>query len=182
MRILNILFPLDEFLKEHLIALGKFDNQGANTLTNGRKSTQVTGNIGLYYACYQLSQMGWNAMPTARNARGVDIIAYNRDCSCTLSIQVKTLTKITSVILGRTLDNIIGDFWIIINDVKKTPQCYIMLPEEVKRLAKSGERSGKILFWLPTKVYCTSEFHEAWHRIGEPDKNSTHRVINDDGH
>gem|GEM_PF-3520205 len=43
------------------------------------KDTQVTGNIGLYYACYQLSRMGWNAMPTARNARGIDIIAYNRD-------------------------------------------------------------------------------------------------------
>lgn len=32
----------------------------------------------MYYACYRLSRMGWNVMPTARNARGIDIIAYNR--------------------------------------------------------------------------------------------------------
>jgi hypothetical protein len=39
---------------------------------------QVTGNIGIDYACYMLSRMGWNVMPTARNARGIDIIAYNK--------------------------------------------------------------------------------------------------------
>jgi hypothetical protein len=33
---------------------------------------QVIGNIGMYYAAYRLSQQGWNVMPTARNARGVD--------------------------------------------------------------------------------------------------------------
>ena len=36
---------------------------------------QLTGNVGLYYCCYRLSLLGWNVMPTARNARGVDIIA-----------------------------------------------------------------------------------------------------------
>ena len=34
---------------------------------------QITGNIGLYYTCYQLSRLGWNVMPTSRNARGIDI-------------------------------------------------------------------------------------------------------------
>jgi hypothetical protein len=42
---------------------------------------QLTGNVGLYYCCYRLSLLGWNVMPTARNARGVDIIAYSRDVS-----------------------------------------------------------------------------------------------------
>jgi len=36
-----------------------------------KNDAQVTGNVGLYWVCYQLSRMGWNAMPTARNARGV---------------------------------------------------------------------------------------------------------------
>lgn len=58
-----------------------------------KKDAQVTGNVGLYWTCYHLSRMGWNIMPTARNARGVDIIAYNRDCSRMISIQVKTLSK-----------------------------------------------------------------------------------------
>jgi hypothetical protein len=40
-------------------------------------SAQVVGNIGMYYAAYRLSQQGWNAMPTTRNARGVDLLAYD---------------------------------------------------------------------------------------------------------
>lgn len=40
--------------------------------------SQVVGNIGMYYACYQLSRMGWNVMLTSRNAKGIDIIAYDR--------------------------------------------------------------------------------------------------------
>ena len=38
---------------------------------------QVVGNIGMYYAAYRLSQQGWNVMPTARNARGVDLLVYD---------------------------------------------------------------------------------------------------------
>ena len=36
---------------------------------------QIVGNAGLYYASYRLSLLGWNAMPTSRNARGIDVIA-----------------------------------------------------------------------------------------------------------
>ncbi len=40
-------------------------------------NAQIVGNVGLYFACYHLSLLGWNVMPTAWNARGVDVIAYN---------------------------------------------------------------------------------------------------------
>lgn len=53
-----------------------------------RLDPQITGNVGLYYCCYRLSLMGWNVMPTARNARGVDLIAYDHDASRMISIQV----------------------------------------------------------------------------------------------
>ena len=52
-----------------------------------KKNPQITGNIGLYWTCYRLSRMGWNAMPTVRNARGVDVIAYDLGCSRMVSIQ-----------------------------------------------------------------------------------------------
>jgi hypothetical protein len=39
--------------------------------------SQVVGNVGMYFAAYRLSQMGWNVMPTARNARGIDLLAYD---------------------------------------------------------------------------------------------------------
>ena len=86
---------------------------------------------------------------------------------------MKTLSKRPPVPLGKSLERIMGDFWIIVNDVINEPQSYIMLPDEVKALAHRGEKDGKISYWLQPSAYCTSEFHEAWHRIGEPDKNST---------
>ena len=54
-----------------------------------RLNPQIVGNLGLYWCCYKLSLLGWNAMPTARNARGVDIIAYSSDASRFKGIQVK---------------------------------------------------------------------------------------------
>ena len=49
----------------------------AAALRNPRLRPQVVGNGGLYFAAYRLSKMGWNVMPTSRNARGVDILAYD---------------------------------------------------------------------------------------------------------
>jgi hypothetical protein len=54
---------------------------------------QVVGNIGMYYAAYRLSQHGWNVMPTARNARGVDLLAYDVTARNFKGIQVKALSK-----------------------------------------------------------------------------------------
>jgi len=54
---------------------------------------QVVSNVGLYFAAYRLSQMGWNVMPTSRNARGVDILAYDMSARRFRGVQVKTLSK-----------------------------------------------------------------------------------------
>lgn len=132
------------------------------------RDAQVTGNVGLYWTCYHLSCMGWNAMPTARNARGVDIIAYNRDCSRTISIQVKTLSKKNPVPLGPSLDKIMGDFWIIVNNILTSPVTYVLVPSEVRRLAHRGEKDGRVSYWLQSSSYCVQEFRKAWDRIGGP--------------
>jgi hypothetical protein len=44
-----------------------------------RGNNQVVGNIGLHYVCFRLAKVGWNVMPTARNARGIDILIYSQD-------------------------------------------------------------------------------------------------------
>lgn len=132
-------------------------------------SAQVTGNIGLYFVCYKLSLMGWNAMPTARNARGVDIIAYNRDCSKVISLQVKTLSKRNPVPLGTSLGRIMGDYWVVVSDVLREPRTFVILPDEVKRLAHRGEKDGRVSYWLQPVSYDTAKFSEAWHRIGDAD-------------
>ena len=127
---------------------------------------QVTGNIGLYYTCYRLSRTGWNVTPTARNARGIDIIAYNRKGTEFIGIQVKTLSKRNPVPLGSTLEKIMGDYWIIVNNVSKEPNAFILLPDEVKSLAHRGEKEGKVSYWLQPASYDNEQFKEAWHRIG----------------
>lgn len=128
---------------------------------------QVVGNVGLYHACYKLSLLGWNVMPTARNARGVDIIAYSSDASRFLGIQVKTLSKRHPVPLGPSLDKCMGDYWIVINRAaEEQPSAFILLPSEVKTLAHRGEKDGKISYWLQPSGYDRSEFKEAWGRIG----------------
>jgi hypothetical protein len=127
---------------------------------------QVTGNIGMYYACYMLSRMGWNVMPTARNARGIDIIAYNKTGTEFIGVQVKTLTKRNPVPLGTSLEKIMGDYWLIINNVSAEPVSFVLKPEEVKNLAHRGEKDGRVSFWLQPSAYDIPEFKEAWHRIG----------------
>ncbi|MFA5238917.1 MAG: hypothetical protein WC476_04305 [Phycisphaerae bacterium] len=107
-------------------------------------------------------------MPTSRNARGIDIIAYNTDCSRTIGIQVKTLSRKSPVPLGTSVARMIGDFWIIVNDVMNKPESYIMLPQEVKNLAHRGEKEGRVSYWLQPSAYCVDKFHEAWNRIGMP--------------
>jgi hypothetical protein len=127
---------------------------------------QLTGNVGLYYCCYRLSLMGWNVMPTARNARGVDIIAYSRDVSRFVGVQVKALSKRNPVPLGTSLDKVMGDFWIIVNKVATVPAAYIMLPSEVKERAHRGQKEDRVSFWLQPTDYEHALFKDAWHRIG----------------
>lgn len=128
---------------------------------------QIVGNLGLYFCCYKLSLLGWNVMPTARNARGVDIIAYNGDASRFRGIQVKSLSKPSPVPLGPSLDKCMGDFWVIISRVASlTPSVFIMTPEEVKALAYRGEKNGKVSYWLQPNAYDQPRFAGAWDRIG----------------
>lgn len=128
--------------------------------------TQVTGNIGMYYACYKLSCMGWNVMPTARNARGIDIIAYNKEGAGFIGVQVKALSKRNPVPLGNSLEKVMGDFWLIVNNVAKEPNVFVLLPEEIKSLAHRGEKEGRVSYWLQPTSYDQPQFKEAWHRIG----------------
>ncbi len=131
-----------------------------------KRDTQITGNTGLFYCCYRLSRLGWNVMPTARNARGVDIVIYTQDASRYLGIQVKTLSKRAAVPLGKSLDKVMGDFWVIINQVATSPAAHVLLPDEVKQLASQSGKGDQVSYWLERKHYEQERFQEAWERIG----------------
>jgi len=82
---------------------------------------QIVGNVGIYLTCFCRSLLGWNAMPTARNSRGIDIVAYKRNGSGYLGVQVKTLRKRSPAPRGTSLDKIMTEFWIIVSDALAAP-------------------------------------------------------------
>jgi hypothetical protein len=149
-------------------------------MKNGALDPQLTGNVGLYYCCYKLSLLGWNVMPTARNARGVDIIAYSRDASRFVGIQVKALSKRAPVPLGTSLEKVMGDFWVIINRVATTPTAHVLLPSEVLALARRGEKDGRVSFWLQPPDYDKEPYREAWERIGHGGEDAAQQVAGAD--
>lgn len=63
----------------------------------------------MFYVCYQLSLLNWNVIPTSRNARGVDIIAFSMKGTKMLTFQIKTLSKRNPIAIGSSLD-IMEDF------------------------------------------------------------------------
>ncbi len=117
---------------------------------------QVIGNIGLFYVCYKLSLFGWNVMPTARNSKGVDILAYSQNGSRKILIQVKSLSRTNPVGLGKSLGNLFGDFVVIcVKGRAPEPRCFVMQTQTVKQLAHRYGTKGKAGYWLRP-----SEYHE----------------------
>ncbi|MCG7509366.1 hypothetical protein [Mesorhizobium retamae] len=134
-----------------------------------RSRLQITGNAGLYYVSWHLSRRGWHVMPTVRNARGSDLIVTNSDETVYLGVQSKALSKRAPVPLGRNLDSLCSDWWIItINANNEQPTCFVMTREEVKGLAYTDRviKSDKgPAHWLQPKAYDRPEYRNAWHRL-----------------
>ena len=130
------------------------------------KLAQITGNLGMYYVCYQLSLRNWNAMPTSRNARGIDIIAYPFEADCFIGIQVKTVSKRSAIPLGTSLEKVMGDCWIIVTEARhptKSPNSFILGARKVRTLAKcNGRKEGGSLFFLEISAYEKDEFKDNW--------------------
>jgi len=88
-------------------------------------------------------------MPTARDARGVDITAYNENASRFIGNQVKTLSKPVGVPLGQSIDKLMGHFWIVVAGLR-SPESFVLVPGEVEEPAvrQESKKDGKLSFWL----------------------------------
>ena len=129
---------------------------------------QIVGNAGLFYVCYQLSRRGWNVISTSRNTKGIDVVAYNQEGKKFVGIQVKALSKPNSVRFGKSLDDLMGDFWIIVDKATTdAPRAYVLKLDEVKKLASEPKTEGSI-YWLQPNHYAQEKFAENWERLGKP--------------
>ena len=127
-------------------------------------SNQLVGNMGLYYICYELSKRGWNALPTSRNARGIDIMIYSQDAVRKYTIQVKALSKIAPVPLGSKLDNLYADYLIICGNVLKQPEIFVTKIANIMSSIHKGEKDGRFSYWLQPKDF--ERFKDNWDVIG----------------
>ena len=128
-----------------------------------KPNKQITGNAGMYYACYQLSRLGLNVLPTSRNARGADIIAYTDDQSHFYTIQVKAMTKLGNISLGKSLEKVDCDWWVVVVNVYDEPQAYILTRDEVIASAKLYDETH----WAQGKLLAKPDALGAWKRIVE---------------
>ena len=127
---------------------------------NGTGRNQLVGNIGLYYVCYELSRRGWNAMPTSRNARGVDVVIYNQKGTESHTIQVKSLSKRNPAPFGGTLNTLIAEYIFIVNNVFDTPNIFIVDSSTAKPRIHEGIKNGKKSYWFQPKGY--EDFKDNW--------------------
>ncbi len=70
-------------------------------------------------------------MPTARNAVGVDILAYSNDGKRKISIQVKSLSKRSAVYTGEKR-KWIADYLVIVRNVlEEKPKIFVIRIQEL---------------------------------------------------
>lgn len=140
-------------------------------------ASQIVGNVGMFYAAYKLSRMGWNVMPTARNARGIDLLAYDTDATRYLGIQIKTLSRRSAVPLGNSPAKIMGDWWIIVSRVASDPVCFVLKAEDVNRLANKNGKDDRVSCWLEPSKYEVANYREAWDQIGRGDSSQLSQSV-----
>jgi len=132
-----------------------------------KKDNQITGNVGLYYVCYQLSKRGWNCLPTSRNAKGVDLLIYSQDAERKWTIQIKALSKKAPVPFG-SKPQLYADFLVICRNVfEKEPEVFIFDPKSVLKKLHRGEKEGNVSYWFQPKEYDLAKFKNNWDVIGE---------------
>ena len=129
----------------------------------------LVGNVGLFYVCYELSKRGWNCLPTIRNAKGPDIIAFSQDTKKTSFIQVKTLrpkspSRRDPVPFGKS-PGLIADF-LAVCVLQEIPEVYILTQKEVeaKGTLHRGEKEGTVSYWLQRQSYIGHK--DRWDKIG----------------
>jgi hypothetical protein len=116
-----------------------------------------TGSIGLFFVCYQLARRGWNVMPTARNARGVDVLAVN-DAGTKIAVQVKTLSARDAVNISN-IDELVrmADFLVVVLNARtEAPECYVLTTTEAKPLVREHETRP----WIP--VGALADYLDKW--------------------
>lgn len=108
--------------------------------------SQISGAAGVYYVAFELSRLGYIALPTNRNVRGFDIIVSDQTGLKHASIQVKTLQNRQRFwpcsVLAPYMRNARNCFYIFVRFDKKQSgcECFVATAKEVAN--NMGDYSG----------------------------------------
>jgi len=95
----------------------------------------LTGSAGVHFVVAELSRMGYIALPTVRNTKGIDVIITNPDFSKTIVIQVKTCQKPRKRphwLLNEKADKIKSrNFFYVLVDIMKNNPDYYIVPSKI---------------------------------------------------
>jgi hypothetical protein len=102
-------------------------------------------------------------MPTARNAKGVDIVGYNTDASRKITIQLKAQSEPMDVNMRGGATEFIADYLIVAWKVASDkPEFFIMGKDEVRRQIYVGAKETDC--WLERRIY--QSYRDRWDLIG----------------
>lgn len=138
-----------------------------NTTPANKIPPDMVRSSGLFYVGHRLSVECWKVLPNSRNAKGVDWLLCNQNDEVKHSVKVRALSKRAPVPLGKTLDNLLADFFIVcVGANNPNPGCFILKPKEVRGLVFQDKFRQH---WLQPDAYDSDDFRERWDRIGRGD-------------
>lgn len=106
-------------------------------------------------------------MPTARNAKGVDVIGYD-NAGNAFTVQVKTLTKRNAIPLSGNGSHLMADYFIVVVLEGKMQGAYVWTREEMRKanISTFDGKNDKKQLWFEAKNW-TKETgaRDAWDKI-----------------
>ena len=145
-------------------ALKSYRGRRKEIVMNKKLPQRLVRNAGVFYVCYRLSQMGWNATPATRYSSGPNVVIDSEDAERTWRLKVRSLSKRDPVPLGKD-PNIDADWVVVCTRVREdSPRCYVLTSGEVRKLATRDKHGPS--HWLDQRDYDTEVFAERWDRIG----------------
>ena len=106
-------------------------------------------------------------MPTARNAKGVDVIGYNNDGHA-FTVQVKTLTRRNAIPLSGNGSHLMADYFVVVLLEGKLEGEYVWTREEMRNanISTFKGKDGKGQLWFEAKNWTKEmEAKGAWNKI-----------------
>jgi len=134
---------------------------------------QLTGMAGVYLVSAELSRRGFIASPTARNARGADILVTDQNCTHAYSLQVKTNGKNASFwLLNPHAKKMVSPthFYVLVNILRDGHEFFVV-PSQVVAGKMDVAKQGKST-WYSISRRNAWQFKDKWDLIGETDQSS----------